>query len=120
MPKTYKSCRRSDGIGEVLVVAVEDNQERQYYLPLSRKRAGGHGNKTVALAILTDYTHNYRKASNAFVAFARIVIAEFPEGDWSITSEEIDTFLDMLEKPLPVERTTPVKAALETAAGVAR
>ena len=107
--KTYEGKRTIDG----LVVTVDGKQLDEHYEVKRFTKYGfewtyeGESPQQLALAILFDYLGDRERAIRLSESFMRDVVANL-DNDWTISSEEIDTFLrgSGTVRPLNVSRSS--------------
>jgi len=67
----------------------------------------GSGPAQLALAILADHLGNDEQALNFYQRFKWRIIAELPDGSWTLTSEQIEqTLQELCEEDLVLEEKT--------------
>ena len=97
--EAYEGKRTIDG----LVVTVDGKQLDEHYEVKRFTKYGfewtyeGESPQQLALAILFDYLGDRERAIRLSESFMRDVVANL-DNDWTISSEEIDTFLQGREQ----------------------
>jgi hypothetical protein len=97
--KAYEGKRTIDG----LVVTVDGKQLDEHYEVKRFTKYGfewtyeGESPQQLSLAILFDYLGDRERAIRLSESFMRDVVANL-DNDWTISSEEIDTFLQGREQ----------------------
>lgn len=97
----YRGTRDEDGVAHVTcgMVPLAPRWDLKNHSPTGLEWGyGGSGPAQLALALLADFTQDPKRALAWYQPFKWRVVAHLPKGPWTLTGDQIEDVLAVLEE----------------------